>query len=100
MIYDVMSSRFYWTLILIRLQKVAAERRKTVRRSGIRISVRKAGVRTIVPITTETQRADDVGIDEVRVASSVPLVADVVMQFPGEAPSQRLTPLIHPQDPV
>ena len=90
MIYDVMSSRFYWTLILIRLQKVAAEIRITVRRSVIRISVRKAVVRTIVPITTETQRADDVGIDEVRIAPSIPFYDDVFSLL-GESPSAAYT---------
>ena len=43
-----------------------------VRRSVMPKHVRKAIVSAIVPITTETNSAHDVGIDEVSVAPSTP----------------------------
>ena len=52
--------------------KVATVIRVAVRRSVIPIHVRKAIVSAIVPITTETNSAHDVGIDEVSVAPSTP----------------------------
>lgn len=53
-------------------KKVAAVIRVAIRRSVIPIHVRKAGVRAIVPITANADGTDDVGIDEVRIASSIP----------------------------
>ena len=76
--------------------KVAAVIRVAVGRGIVPVEVREAVIGAVVPVATETDSTNSVGIDEVRVASSVPLVADVVMQFPGEVPSQRLTPLIRP----
>ena len=52
--------------------KVATIIRVAVRGSVVRVHVRKAIVSTIVPITTETNSADDVGINEVSIASSIP----------------------------
>lgn len=52
--------------------KVATVIRVAVRGSVVRVRVRKAIVSTIVPIATETDGADDVGINEVSIASSIP----------------------------
>lgn len=53
-------------------RKVAAVIRIGVRRSVIRITVREPVVRPVVPVTATADRANDVGIDEVGIASSIP----------------------------
>ena len=52
--------------------KVATVICVAVRRSVVRVRVRKAIVRAIVPITAETNSTDNVGINEVSIASSIP----------------------------
>ena len=52
--------------------KVAAVIRVAVRRSVVPVEVRETVVRAIVPIATKADRANNVGIDEVRVAPSIP----------------------------
>lgn len=52
--------------------KVAAVIRVAVRRSVVPVEVRETVVRAIVPIATKADRANNVGIDEVRAAPSIP----------------------------
>lgn len=54
-------------------KKLAAIIRVGIRRSVIRIRIREPGVRPIVPVATETNRPNDVGINEVGIASSIPI---------------------------
>ena len=51
--------------------KVAAVIRVAVRRSVVPVEVRETGVRARVPIATKADRANNVGIDEVRVISII-----------------------------
>lgn len=59
-------------LLLVRMVKVASVIRVPVRGRVIRIRVREAVVRAIVPIAAKAERANDVGINEVSVAPSIP----------------------------
>ena len=66
-------ARFYWRYLqLFWMVKVAAVIRVAVRRSVVPVEVRETVVRAIVPIATKADRANNVGIDEVRVAPSIP----------------------------
>lgn len=60
-------------LLLLWTLKVAAVIRVRVRRGVVPVEVRETVVRAIVPVAAKADRAYDVGIDEVRVAPSIPL---------------------------
>ena len=66
-------ARFYWRYLqLFWMVKVAAVIRVAVRWSVVPVEVRETIVRAIVPIAAKADRANKVGIDEVRVAPSIP----------------------------
>lgn len=71
---------------LNRILKVATVIRVPVRRGVIRVRVRETVVRPIVPVATKTNGAEDVGIDEVGIASPIPLVINSYI-FRGQVPS-------------
>ena len=54
--------------------KVTAPIRIGIRRRIIRVDVRQPIVRSIIPIATESNRADNVRIDEVRSAPAIPFI--------------------------
>lgn len=91
----ILTVRFYWHLpSTVRMVKVAAVIRVTVGRSVIPIEVGKAVIGTVVPVAPKADSTNSVGIDEVRIAPSIP------HQFIRGVPLLSATPTIHPQYPV
>ena len=79
-----MLSRFCWGqdhLSAFFQVKVTAPIRIGIRRRIIRVAVREPVVRPIIPIATEADRPNNVGIDEVRSAPSIPTIYKLLFRI-------------------